>query len=380
MASRLLIDLCTMHVEIEENITSIVLPQASVGRSPSGFLRIHAELPVNILGRFVGYDPRALKAGPGNVSAQLHDLQTRVQRSISSGRVKDLVEYLHQAEAGKFCDLAPIDLITASTPHINGSVSFPINSEFFVAEGQTRYCALLDFVRERPAAVWTQGVTISVLPEAQLVEWAGQLFHDRNYYAQPVRIGKALATDTRDPVNALTRELDEHPVILRGGGIAYERDTLAPGDERLTTHSVMHRFVRGFLGGRGAIDGKHTSQTSDISPTARKDLHEYVLALGLVIPWDAIGSYRDESLARSSAVFAALGVLGYDLFNSDLPRDQIGERLSHLSAVDWRKTNLSWVGVFGSEKNGRVQPSSARPAIDGLLRHLRTVVGLSTPS
>lgn len=374
--------------------SSILLPHPSIGRSPTGHLRVHVEVNPRAVGRLVGYDPRSLEAprgrtkkgvAPANVSPHIAALQQRVQRSIDPARVAQMVRYLREAfePHGKFADWGSIEIITSSLPdttslETHNAISLDIEAEYFVTDGQHRYCALLDFVREHPefADRFTQGLELFVVPGDRLDEYAGQSFHDRNFLAQPVRLGKALSVDSRDPVNALARGLDAHPVVRAAGGVAYERDTLLAGDPRWTTHSVAHRFVRGFLFGRPGLDGRGTDlERDELGPTAEGDLGAYVTALGACLPWT--GEAREEYLTRSSVVFSALAVVGHDLFHSGLSYAEIGDRIASLCRLDWRRTNLAWVGVLGSEKNGRVQPASSRPAIDGLIRFLRTHLGVT---
>jgi DndB-like DNA-sulfur modification-associated protein len=374
------------------SMSRLVVNNPSFGRSPSGFTRMHLELLPKEVSRLVGYDPRTLVMKPRsskvargtrdilphNVSAAVINLQNNVQRSIDNSRVAQMVQYLHQAvEHGSFADWGAIYLVTSSEPEAQGDSKAALDpdGEYFIAEGQHRYCALLDFIREYPqyAAAFTQGVTISVMPEAKLSEWAGQAFHDLNYYSVPVRAGKALSVDTRDPINAVAKELDSHPVVQSAGGVAYERDTLLAGDTRFTSHSVIHRFTKGFLFGRSGLD-KTTDTRLDIEPASKAGLWEYITLLAGLLPWREAN--RDEFLTRTSVVLAALSVVGHDLYHSDLSPEVRALRLDALRAVDWRRTNLSLVGVLGSEKGGLVQPASSRQAIDSTIRYMRELLGL----
>lgn len=354
------------------------------------------------MGRFVGYDPRVLTVKPRkatakprkdtiphNVSANIVALQNRVQRSIDTARVATMVEYLHGAVAnGQFADWGPIELITSDEPDITNfevhhEISFEADADYFIADGQHRFCAVLDFVRAYPelvrGALWTQGLNITVVPAGRLEEWAGQAFHDRNYFAVSVRAGKALAVDTRDPLNSLAKQLAGHPVVERAGGVAFDRDTLLQGDTRFVPHTVLHRFVRGFVSGRPGIDAKESPSPDSIQAVVEK-LDEYLLALGEVMPW--FGDNREEFLARSSVVITALGVVGHDLMQ--LSPDEAGMRIARLRTLDWRRTNLSWVGVIGTQGEKKtptgplavVTPASSRPAIDATIRFLRGHLGL----
>lgn len=385
--------------------SKIVITQPSIGMSPSGFSRVHVEMLPREVGRLIGYDPRVLIMKPKrtrsakgtqtliphNVSHEIVTLQNSVQRSVDKDRVAQMVDYLLGAmERKQFADWGAIELVTVSKPDLTRledqhTAALDADADYFIADGQHRYCALLDFIQNYPqyADRFTQAVTISILPENKLTEWAGQEFHDRNYFSQPVRAGKALSVDTREPLNALAKELAEHPVVQKAGGIAYERDTLLSGDNRFASHSTMHRFVRGFLFGRPGLDRGGVDTRADMPANAKANLWEYLNALGTLLPWfnDAItqnGSNRDAYLTRTSVVLSSLAVIGNDLYynNGDLTQDEKVKRLSALHKIDWKRTNLGLVGVVGSEKNGLVQPASSRQAIDATIRFLREKMGM----
>lgn len=377
--------------------STVTFAQPSFGLSPAGFTRLHVEVLPKEVGRIVGYDPRSLvmkprKPGvktargtrdltPHNVSKHIVELQNRVQRSIDTKRVRIMVDYLVGAmERAEFADWGPIELVTSSEPDLSRLDADHIammdsDADYFIADGQHRYCAILDFTRDYPqyADKFTQAITISVMPEDRLDVWAGQAFHDRNYFASPVRAGKALAVDARDHINILAKDLASHPTIERAGGIAYERDTLLAGDPRFTTHSVLHRFVKGFIFGRPGLD-KSTDVRGDIDPADAANLDEYLSMLEQVMHWT--GEERDAYLSRASAVLSALAVIGYDLYHNDMSPEERRMRIGQLGRLDWSKGNLNWVGVLGAEKNGMVQPASSRPAIDGTIRFLRSRLGL----
>ncbi len=387
------------HVlNISRTTSKIVISQPSYGVSPSGFERLHIEMLPREVGRLIGYDPRVLVMRPKkrlakgtrdlvphNVSQAIVDLQNSVQRSIDKDRVSQMVDYLVAAmEKGAFADWGAIELVTKVKPDLGAlqtehTVSLDSDADYFIADGQHRYCALLDFTREYPqyADRFTQSVTISILPEDKLTQWAGQEFHDRNYFSVPVRAGKALSVDSRDPVNSLAKMLATHPAIEDAGGIAYERDSLLTGDQRFATHSMIHRFVRGFLFGRSGLD-KGADTRVDVTPGMEDSLTEYINALAEVLPWGASTPDRDQYLTRTSAVMSGLAVIGNDLYFHEPPltRDQKLKHLVALSKLDWKRTNRDLIGVVGSEKHGQVQPASSRQAIDATIRFMREKLGI----
>lgn len=387
-----------MTIAISRTSSKLVLSQPSHGISPSGFDRIHVEMLPREVARLVGYDPRVLlmkprKAGatrgsrdlvPHNVSKEIVNLQNTVQRSIDKDRVAVMVQYLADAmEKEAFADWGPIELVTSSKPDMtklqsDHTVALESDADYFIADGQHRYCAVLDFTRDYPqyADRFTQAINISVLPEEKLVQWAGQEFHDRNYFSVPVRAGKALSVDTRDPINTLAKALASNSIIEQAGGIAYERDTLLKGDSRFATHSTMHRFVRGFLFGRPGLD-KGVDTRADVSEKEIEALKDYVNALGTVLPW--AGEGRDEFVTRTSAVMAALSVVGHDLFLGEktYTQEELVAKLKKLGEINWKRTNRDLIGVVGTEKNGEVQPTSSRQSIDATIRFMRDKLGLN---
>lgn len=382
---------------VSRTSSKVLINKPSLGLSPTGFERLHLEMAPREVGRLVGYDPRVLimkprKSGvargsrdvmPGNVSQAVIDLQNAVQRSIDKNRVEIMADYLANAmKKGTFADWGSIELVTASKPDLSKydsehTAALDSDADYFIADGQHRYCALLDFVKQHPefADRFTQAVTISFLPEDKLIEWAGQEFHDRNYFSVPVRAGKALSVDTRDPVNHLAKTLADHGVIKEAGGIAYERDTLLKGDPRFASHSTMHRFVRGFLFGRPGLD-KGVDTRGEISEKETKALNLYIQALGAALPWNA--ENRDEYVTRTSAVMSALAVVGHDLFLGEktYTNEEIAAKLSTLARMNWKRTNRDLIGVVGSEKDGQVQPTSSRQAIDATIRYVRQALGI----
>lgn len=373
--------------------TFIAVQSPARGISPSGFERIHVEMSPRAVGHLIGYDPRTLTSKPRgkkkvdttphNISSRIVEMAKAVQRAIDPDRIEAMVEYLRGAFRGDYADWDAISVVTSTPPNwerlaVDGTVLFDSEADYFVADGQHRYAALLDFCRKYPelADRFTQAVTVLVLPADKLDAWAAQSFHDRNYYATPVKAGKALSTDSRDTLNALAKEMGQHPSIVRAGGVAYDRDTLLKGDARLLSHSVLHRFVRGFIFGRSGLDATREEYDSATVFAAKDDLRLYISQLGVYMPWT--GENRDELLSRASVVFSALSVIGHDIYTQ---YGEAGEReavVAKLKKLNWSRANLAtWEGVAGSAKDGKVQPASNRPAIDAVIRYLREYLGLA---
>lgn len=388
------------QITISRTSSKLVISQPSHGISPSGFERIHVELLPREVGRLIGYDPRVLvikprkpgaKPGraetlPHNVSKEVIALQNAVQRSIDRNRVAQMAQYLADAMIhGKFADWGPIELVTANKPDMSKMVSdhtaaLDSDADYFIADGQHRYCALLDFIHNHPqyAERFTQGVNISIMPENRLIEWAGQEFHDRNYFSVPVRAGKALSVDSRDPVNSLAKALASHSTIEAGGGVAYERDTLLKNDPRFASHATLHRFVRGFLFGRPGLD-KGIDTRVDIGDEEAQALDQYLTLLNLMLPWASDTPDRDMYVTRTSAMMSGLAVLGHDLFLDEkrFSNEEISLKISLLKTLDWKKTNRDLIGVVGGERDGLVAPNASRQAIDSTIKYLRDRLGIT---
>lgn len=378
----------------------------SIGKAPSGFPKIHVEMLPGDLIKMIAYDPRTIQSpprrgqqDPQHVSREIINLIREVQRSIDQEKVEEMVNYLSEALSnGHYADWAELDVVTASKPETSRweethSLYFPIAAEYFITDGQHRFCALMDFVRRYPqfADKFTQAVAISVLPQDRLAEWAGQSFHDKNYLRTSVKVTKALAVDSRDLHNVLARDLMKHPVIQEGGGVNEVKDALAAGAKEFATHAALYRFTRGFCEGRRGLDRgaiKTPRLTEDSTQDFKEKLSEYVTALNEVLPYWTVSPGREEFLFRSSPALQALGVLGYELYSKVKNTDDRRAMISRIGEgmLDWRRTNVvDWSDVIGTtvEKDTpsgmvlEVSPRSNRQSIDGTIRFLRNRSGLS---
>lgn len=374
------------------------IKRPSMGKTPSGFWKFHAELLPNDLMKLIGYDPRTIQApprkggkDPQNISPEIIELHRTVQRSIDQGKVDTMVLYLHNAVSnGRFADWAEIDVVTVAKPDMSKYESefvaiFPNSADYFITDGQHRYCAMLDFARRYPdlAAKFTQAVAISVLPNDRLEEWAGQSFHDKNYLHSPVKATKALAADSRDLHNRLAKALREHDAIKRGGGVNEVKDSLASQAKEFATHAVLYKFARGFCEGRRGLDKgtfDHPLLTDETYDQIHGELFEYVKLLNKVLPNWTVVPGREEFLFRSSAALQALGVVGHLLWTKvfdEVARSRMVEGLGE-KKLDWRRSNVAeWNGVIGSVSDGAITPASSRQAIDGTIRFLKDRSGLT---
>jgi hypothetical protein len=374
----------------------------SIGRAPSGFPKIHVEMRLGDLVKMIGYDPRTIRteprrgeADPGHVSQEVIEMIRQVQRSLEPAKVEEMVGYLHAALSNdKFADWAELDVVTAAKPDTtkwltHHEVYFPTSTEYFITDGQHRYCALMDFGKQYPelAGKFTQAVAISVLPQDRLSEWAGQSFHDKNYLRTTVKMTKALAVDRRDPHNVLTKELHQHPVIKSGGGVNEIKDALATTAKEFATHSALYRFTRGFCEGPRGLRKeaiKNPNLTGETFDVHRARLFEYVDELNRALPNWTVVPGREDYLFRSSPAMQALGVIGYLLYMKvDDPTERkamitkIGER-----KLDWKRSNVTdWNSVIGikveNEKGSFISPRASRQSIDGTIKFLKDRSGLT---
>ena len=383
------------------------LRNCSIGKSPTGFPKIHVEMLPGDLMKMIGYDPRTIPAEPrqnqhepANVSRAIIELVRQVQRSIDPQKVQEMVQYLCNALSNAmYADWTELDVVTASKPDLtrweaSHSIYFPNSAEYFITDGQHRFCALMDFVRQYPdyANKFTQAVSISVLPQDRLDEWAGQSFHDKNYLRTIVKATKALAVDSRDLHNVLAKELGEHKVVKEGGGVNEVKDALSVSAKEFTTHSALYRLTRGFCEGRRGLEKgavKNSNLTKESYMDYKKLLFEYVSELNRVFPHWTMFPERENYLFRSSPALQALGVIGHDLYTKVQDSTQRKTMIARIgeAKLDWLRTNIQdWGTIIGSivekgnsdgQKTKEISPRSNRQAFDATIRFLRTRCGLT---
>ena len=371
----------------------------SIGKAPTGFPKIRAEMLPGDLIKLIAYDPRTMQLprrgqqDPQHVSHDVVELIREVQRSIDQQRVEEMVDYLYGAlSQGQYADWAELDVITVAKPDTSQfeethSVYFPTAAEYFITDGQHRYCALMEFVRRYPeySGKFTQAVAISVLPHDKLSEWAGQSFHDKNYLRTAVKMTKALAVDYRDPHNVLAKDLRQHPAVQEAGGVNEVKDALAAGAKEFATHAALYRFTRGFCEGRRGLDRapiRTPRLTDEAMEGFKESLTDYLTRLNDVLPHWATVPGREIYLFRSSPALQALGVLGYELYTKVPDPGTRAAMITNIGehALDWRRSNVAtWESVIGDvvEDGSAVSPRSNRQAIDATIRFLRDQSGLS---
>jgi hypothetical protein len=377
----------------------------SIGWTPAGFAKIHVEMHPRELIKMIAYDPRRLQStgrrsddDPHHVSGELVRLVREVQRSIDAQKVEQMVQYLWRAvEERKYADWAELDVVTAAKPDTSKykdthCITFPSSAEYFITDGQHRFCALMDFVWRFPlfADKFTQAVAISVLPQDRLDEWAGQSFHDKNYLRSVPNITKALAVDSRDAHNVLAKELRQHAVIKRGGGVNEVKDSLSSTAREFTTHAILYKFVRGFCEGRrGLAKGTIADPllTGENYENRKGELFDYVSLLDNAFPNWTVVPGREDYLFRASAALQALGVLGFELYTKVEDATKRKEMILTIGEkhLNWKRTNVTdWQPVIGQVKRGsggekvqEVSPASSRQAIDAAIRFLRDRSGLT---
>lgn len=400
----------------KQGAVEMPIPHASVGKTPAGFAKIHAELLPGDLMKLVGYDPRSIEApprrgkDPQNISPEIIELRRTVQRTVDQPKVDEMVEYLANAiRQGKFADWSEIDVVTVSKPNMSRYrsefiIGFPNSADYLITDGQHRYCAILDFVRKYPdlANSFTQAVAISVLPHDKLAEWGGQSFHDKNYFHTQVKVTKALAVDSRDLHNKLAKELRELKVIKDGGGVNEVKDSLSASASEFSTHAMLYKLVRGFTEGRrglfkGGVDNQNL--TDSTFETYKAQLTEYINLLNGAFPNWTVVPGREDYLFRSSSALQAFGVLGHLIYTKVVGKDGTETARLHKQMVaaigeknlDWRRTNVKdWGNVIGTVKSSKkvlddgtevteeaVSPASTRQAIDGAIRFLKDRSGLT---
>jgi hypothetical protein len=173
-----------------------------------------------------------------------------------------------------------------------------------------------------------------------------QAFHDLNLLSVRPNAATAISMDMRDPLTSITRQVAQIPFFK--DRVASSRQ-LKKKDTAICTLSVLRTAVVCFSEGIAGL--QHGNKPVQVDPkrvpTVEQAALEYFDALTKQVGPSM--EQRNETVAASPAVMAALGALGHTVAgigDSALRQAEVSRALNTLAGVDW-KCGPRWDGITG---------------------------------
>jgi DNA sulfur modification protein DndB len=304
-------------------------------------------------------DPRKsenakLRAG----SRELQDLfllREQVQRMFQGAKernVESYARYIVNLKDSNNGVTPQIVLFTRESLHFDpseegspfGKLLLPWDVEWVAIDGETQLAARFEAADIDPDTK-KQQVDVKFCYDRPL-EWAKQAFHDLNLLSVRPNAATAIAMDMRDPLTSITRDVAKLPFF--DGRVVSSRQ-MRKNDTGICTLSVLRTAVVCFSEGIGGLQygNKPVGLNAGRIPDVRRAALEYFSILT-----DKLGptmERRNETVAASPAVMAALGALGHKaskVADADARKAEIALSLQSLDRVDWSR-GQKWDGIAG---------------------------------
>jgi DGQHR domain-containing protein len=284
---------------------------------------------------------------------ELYRIRLEVQRMFKGAKEKNVepyAQYIVGLENGQDGITPQIVLFTPSELKVQvneqgyGELFLPWDVELVAIDGETQLAARFEAANIN-ANTKKAKVDVKICYNRSL-EWAKQAFHDLNLLSVRPNAATAIAMDMRDPLTSVTRDVAQLPFF--NGRVSASRQ-LKKNDNGICTLSVLRTAVVCFGEGIAGLQYGNKAVPVDEKrvPLVRRAALEYFAALSRQL--GPAMEQRNDTVAASPAVMAALGALGHTLSNiaDDGQRQtEIRHIVRTLEGVDWKR-GRRWDGIAG---------------------------------
>lgn len=313
------------------------------------------------------------------------ELPDFAQRKLNQTRVKAISRYILETYQGGTTFFPPICVNVQPSPtYKDGSIYLPYHSvSLRLTDGQHRCFGIrqaLQEVQEQETefVIVLSQLQIGVLIYAGLpVEEERQAFRDQNLLVQRPSVSLSHTFDNRSPTVLLAKHLLKLVPQFRDN-VEMVENGLGKHNPRLVTLATLvaatgHMFPHlkskenlEVLTDWGATFWTAAASVLPDKPWAIKSKEERAVQ-------------RLKSLTVSAPVFQALGMLGHDLYQEDVPAEHLITWLNQLQKIDWRRDNEFWHerGVTQVGAQGEAIISNTKTTISNCHRVLREFVGIA---
>jgi DGQHR domain-containing protein len=315
------------------------------------------------------------------------DLPDFAQRKLNVARVKAIAKYILETYQDGTTFFPPICVNVQPAPtYKDGNIYLPYHSvSLRLTDGQHRCYGIRQALQdieeyESEYAIALSNLEIGVLIYAGLtLEEERQAFRDQNLLVQRPSVSLSHLFDKRSPAVLVAKQLLQR--------VSHFRDNVEMVENGLGKHNPKLLTLATLV-----------SATGHMFPHLQKDTQEnleplinwgatFWMAVANTLPQEPWriknkqerAAQRSESLAVSAPVFQALGMLGHDLYQEDVPAENLVQWLNRLKEIDWRRDSELWRerGVTQIGGQGEAIIQNTKTTVSNCHRVLREFVGIA---
>jgi DGQHR domain-containing protein len=312
------------------------------------------------------------------------DLPDFAQRKPNVTRIKAIAQYTLETYRDGTTFFPPICVNVQPAPtYREGRIFMPYHAVTLrLTDGQHRCFGIRTALKEMQEEssdylpVLSQ-LEIGVLLYAGLcLEEEQQAFRDQNLLVQRPSVSLSHHFDQRSPAVLIAKALLQQVPSFFDNVEAVENG-LGKHNPKLLTLSTLVTATKHMF--------SHLQSQKDLEPKIdwATAFWEAAAISFPDRPWEKKNKeerarQRQESLAVSAVIFQALGLLGRDLLQEEVPAAEVGKWLARLGEIDWRRDNEFWLerGVTQVGEAGKPIVSNTKTTVNACHKVLREFLGV----
>ncbi len=286
----------------------------------------------------------------------LREIREDVQRLFEGAKAKNVepyADYIVDVHNGDDGITPPIILFSEQPLQFAvdekwgfGSLLVPWGAHLVAIDGETQLAARYEAANKDPDT--ENGYVAVYICHGFSKNWARQAFHDLNVLGVRPNAAVSIGMDARDPLTGIARQVEKRVPFFRDR-VNKVRRQLRGSDTDVVTIASLRGACITFAEGIGGV--RYGSRPVALS----EDRHAAMLERAA--EWfqsvaEAIGPAmedRENKLASSPSVLAAIGAVGHELVHVDDPShraDLRAQLIERLREVDWTRAK-HWEGIAG---------------------------------
>lgn len=286
----------------------------------------------------------------------LREIRDDVQRLFEGAKSKNVspyADYIVDIQNGEDGITPPIILFSEQPLEFAtdekwgfGSILVPWERKLVAIDGETQLAARYEAANRDPGT--KEGYLAVYICHGYSKNWARQAFHDLNVLGVRPNTAVSIGMDARDPLTAIARQVEKRLPFFRDR-VNKVRRQLKSSDTDIVTIAALRGACITVAEGIGGV--RYGSRPVTMSEEKQG------LVLETAVGWfkavtDTLGPAmedRENKLASSPSVLAAIGAMGHELLNIENSEQREVARsalMRKLREVDWNR-GKHWEGIAG---------------------------------